>query len=55
MSISDGIIIQAVGIKINDLYNSKFAILVIKLLEGPIYFDILEIKLDLVPNIEANY
>jgi hypothetical protein len=40
--------------RINDLYNYKFAVLIIKFFGGPVYFNILKIKLNLIPNTEAN-
>jgi hypothetical protein len=39
---------------INDLYNGKFTILIVELLKGPVYFNVLKIKPDLISNIEAN-
>jgi hypothetical protein len=41
-------------VRINNLGDSKFIILIIKFLRGPVHFNVLKIKLYLIPNIEAN-
>jgi hypothetical protein len=41
-------------VRINDLYNSKFSVLIVKLLRGPVYFNVLKVKPDFIPNIKAN-
>jgi hypothetical protein len=41
-------------VRINDLYNSKFSILIVELLKGPVCFNVLEIEPDLISNMEAN-
>jgi hypothetical protein len=46
--------IQAVGVRINDFCDGKFAVLVVELLRGPVCFNVLKVKPDLIPNIEAD-
>jgi hypothetical protein len=41
-------------VRINDFYNNKFAVFVVKLFKGSICFDIFKVKLDFVLNAEAD-
>jgi hypothetical protein len=41
-------------VRINDLRNGKFTIFIVELLKGPVYFNVLKIKLDFIFNIKAN-
>ena len=40
--------------RINDLYNGKFIIFIIELLEGPVCLDVFKVESDFILNTEAD-
>jgi len=53
--IDSGRDIKPVSVGINDLYDGKLAIFIVKFLRKSVRFDVFEVKLNFVPNTKAYY